>query len=135
VRTGIVGAAGGLIQDAVVTGHDGDEIGMLAWVAGPAAERLVGRRLDPTEPARDPVVRQTVRTAVERYNSANNQSSTRIARLLLLADPPSVDHNEITDKGYINQRAVLERRAADVARLHGATPTGEVAIFPHPITE
>ena len=44
----------------------------------------------------------------------------RIARVLLLPDAPSIDANEITDKGYINQRLALERRAADVARLFAA---------------
>jgi feruloyl-CoA synthase len=42
----------------------------------------------------------------------------RIARCLLLAEPPSIDANEITDKGYLNQRAVLTNRAALVQRLH-----------------
>ena len=39
-------------------------------------------------------------------------------RLLVLTEPPSIDANEITDKGYMNQRAVLERRAALVERLY-----------------
>ena len=51
-------------------------------------------------------------------------------RILLLVEPPSVDHNEITDKGYINQRAVLERRADDVGRLHSARSAEDGAIFP-----
>jgi feruloyl-CoA synthase len=38
----------------------------------------------------------------------------------VLATPPDIDAGEITDKGYINQRAVLNRRAAEVERLHGA---------------
>ena len=45
-------------------------------------------------------------------------SSTRPTRLLVLSEPPSIDANEITDKGYINQRAVLEKRAALVERLY-----------------
>ena len=48
-------------------------------------------------------------------------SSTHPTRLLVLSEPPSIDANEITDKGYINQRAVLERRAALIERLY-ATP-------------
>jgi feruloyl-CoA synthase len=42
------------------------------------------------------------------------------ARARLLAEPPSIDAGEITDKGYVNQRAVLARRAAEVERLYGA---------------
>ena len=46
---------------------------------------------------------------------------------LVLAEPPNLDAGEITDKGYINQRAVLTRRAAEVARLHARTP-GDVQV-------
>ena len=50
----------------------------------------------------------------------------RPARALVLAEPPSIDANEITDKGYINQRAVLERRAALVERLYAEPRPAEV---------
>ncbi len=46
-------------------------------------------------------------------------SSRQVGRLMLLSDPPQLDAGEITDKGYINQRACLTRRAADVAALYG----------------
>jgi feruloyl-CoA synthase len=49
--------------------------------------------------------------------------------VLLLTDAPSIDANEITDKGYINQRLALERRAADVGRLYAATPDEDVIVF------
>ena len=45
----------------------------------------------------------------------------RIERAMLMTEPPSIDGNELTDKGYINQRAALERRAALVERLYGET--------------
>ena len=47
-------------------------------------------------------------------------SSTRITRLMVMSEPPSIDANEITDKGYMNQRAVLERRAALVEKLYSS---------------
>ncbi|HUQ25878.1 MAG TPA: feruloyl-CoA synthase, partial [Burkholderiales bacterium] len=47
-------------------------------------------------------------------------SSTRVTRLLVLSEPPSIDANEITDKGYLNQRAVLERRKALVETLYAS---------------
>jgi feruloyl-CoA synthase len=53
-------------------------------------------------------------------------SSGRIERLLLLAEPPGLDAGEITDKGYINQRACMQCRAADVARLYAAEPDAAV---------
>jgi feruloyl-CoA synthase len=46
--------------------------------------------------------------------------STHPTRALIMTEPPSIDANEITDKGYMNQRAVLERRAALVARLYSS---------------
>ena len=55
--------------------------------------------------------------ALKRWNSQNTGQSTRIRRVLLLGDAPSIDANEITDKGYINQRAVLKHRKAELERL------------------
>jgi feruloyl-CoA synthase len=52
-------------------------------------------------------------------------------RALVMSEPPSIDVNEITDKGYINQRAVLERRAALVEQLHADFPTAEVILATH----
>jgi len=53
----------------------------------------------------------------------------RIKRVLLMAEPPSIDANEITDKGYINQRAVLERRNALVAKLYADPPPADVIVI------
>jgi feruloyl-CoA synthase len=57
---------------------------------------------------------------------AGSGSSTHPVRALVLSEPPSIDANEITDKGYINQRAVLERRAALVERLYARPADPEV---------
>jgi feruloyl-CoA synthase len=51
-------------------------------------------------------------------HSTGSGSSTRLARALVLAEPPSIDQGEITDKGSINQRAVLTHRDADVVRMY-----------------
>jgi feruloyl-CoA synthase len=67
-----------------------------------------------------------VRRALAQWNIAHPNSSERIARVLLLSDTPSIDANEITDKGYINQRLALEHRAADVARLYATPPDADV---------
>ena len=53
----------------------------------------------------------------------------RVARCLILTDPPSIDANEITDKGYLNQRAVLTKRAALVERLHAEPVPSEVIVI------
>ena len=66
----------------------------------------------------EPAVRRALIDGLARHNARAQGSSMRIARCLLLTEPPSIDANEITDKGYLNQRAVLTRRAALVERLH-----------------
>ncbi len=48
---------------------------------------------------------------------------------MLMAEPPSIDGNELTDKGYINQRAGLERRAAQVAQLYAEHPGEDVMVL------
>jgi feruloyl-CoA synthase len=69
-----------------------------------------------------------VRAALARWNAEHSGSSERIVRVLLLPDMPSIDANEITDKGYINQRLALERRRSDVERLFAAAPDDEVIV-------
>jgi len=70
-----------------------------------------------------------VAKALARFNVHASGSSSRVSRALFLADPPSQDANEITDKGYLNQHAVLERRADWVARLYAA-PADPAVILP-----
>ena len=67
-----------------------------------------------------------VRSGLERYNAEHPGSSTRIRRVILLAEPPDIDANEITDKGYVNQQAALERRKASVERLYAEPPETDV---------
>jgi feruloyl-CoA synthase len=71
-----------------------------------------------------------VAEGLARHNARNPGSSTRITRVLLMTEPPAIDANEITDKGYINQRAVLARRAALVERLYAADPGADVVLVP-----
>jgi feruloyl-CoA synthase len=93
-------------------------------------QKLIGHGAPTALPdlARHPVIHEHVRASLVRWNAAHPGSSERIARVLLLSDAPSIDANEITDKGYINQRLALERRAADVARLHAAAPDADVIV-------
>jgi feruloyl-CoA synthase len=104
LRIAVVGACAPLVQDAVLTGHDRDDIGLLVF---PSAE---GQR--------HPDLAAELRARLAAFNAGRPGTSNRIARLLVLSEPPSIDAGEITDKGYINQRAVLDRRAALVEALH-----------------
>jgi feruloyl-CoA synthase len=100
----------------------------MAWVDRAGAERLFGLSGDPGEIVADERVRRFVADAVARHNGEQTGTGRRVARILLLAEPPAIDANEITDKGYINQRAVLERRAADVERLYAEPPDAAVIL-------
>ncbi|NMG42446.1 AMP-binding protein [Aromatoleum toluvorans] len=112
-------------QDIVVTGHDRDEIGFLVF---PNVSEC--RSLCPGLPADAPVeqvlanpaVLARVRLGMSALAQGGGGSSTIPARAMLMAEPPSVEAGEITDKGYINQRAVLARRMDLVAALYAEMP-------------
>jgi feruloyl-CoA synthase len=133
VRTAALAAVDGILQDAVVTGHDRDYLGLLAWVNAAAARRILPASVDAGDPAAvagcDAVV-EAVRRGLASYNTQPGGASARIARVLLLTELPSLDAGEITDKGYINQRAVLDRRTADVQRLYELRPAPGVIEIP-----
>src|SRR5262249_29441305 len=75
-----------------------------------------------------PAVRAALAAALARHNAGAGGSSQRIARALLMDQPPSIDRGEITDKGYLNQRAVLTHRAALVERLHAEAADAAVVL-------
>ncbi|HJL14735.1 MAG TPA: feruloyl-CoA synthase [Sandaracinaceae bacterium LLY-WYZ-13_1] len=124
LRVALIAAVAPVAQDAVLTGHDRDEVGALFFPSLPACRRLAD--LPDDAPAADVVVHPAVRARVAEGLTAQNAtaegSSRRVTRALVLEEPPSIDAGEITDKGYVNQRAVLERRAALVERLHADAP-------------
>jgi feruloyl-CoA synthase len=63
---------------------------------------------------------------IKGFNATAGGSSRRIARLIILTEPPSIDSGEITDKGYVNQRATIERRADLVQGLFTTPPAAGV---------
>jgi feruloyl-CoA synthase len=75
-------------------------------------------------------VRKALIDGLARHNAVAQGSSMRIARCVLLTEPPSIDANEITDKGYLNQRAVLTKRAALVERLYAEPAATDVIVIP-----
>jgi feruloyl-CoA synthase len=128
LRVGVLAAASPALQDAIVAGENREAIGLLAWLNAAGCCKLAGCEAPLPELARHPRVREHVRCAIARWNAAHSGSSRRIARFLLLPDTPSIDGNEITDKGYINQRLALARSKAEVERLFAATPDADVLI-------
>jgi len=121
LRTAAIAAASPVLQDAVVCGQDRDYIGLLGFPNIAACRRLAdddGAKLTMTELLAHPAVIGPLRDGLSRLNAESRGSSMRIKRALLMTEPPSVDGHEFTDKGYINQRATLERRKALVERLY-----------------
>jgi feruloyl-CoA synthase len=114
------------LQDVVITGHDRDDVGMLVFL-WPAAREL-SDALAADAPmaaiAHDAAVRAWLQALMRRLADGARGSSQRIVRAMLQTDLPSAADGELTDKGSINQRAVLQRRAALVSALYagGADP-------------
>lgn len=80
----------------------------------------------PAEIIAAPAVRAKFQALLDDFAEGAGGSSRRIARLLLLAMPPSAETGELTEKGGINQKTVLAKRAAEVSRLLSITPPAEV---------
>ncbi len=131
LRIGVLAACSPVLQDAIVAGADREFVALLCWLSAAGCQKLIGEGAPTTLPdlAKHPAVREHVRRSVANWNAAHPGSSERVARVLLLPDAPSIDANEITDKGYINQRLALERRAADIERLFAAAPGADVLVI------
>jgi feruloyl-CoA synthase len=109
LRLKVVAALAPLAQDVVITGHDRHEIGALVFL-NEAARSLPAEEL-----------RQRVQAGLRALKAEGGGSSQVPACALVLPDAPSMAAGEITDKGYLNQRLTLQRRAAEVQVLY-ATP-------------
>jgi feruloyl-CoA synthase len=105
VRSRALKALAGLVFDVVVVGADREDVGLFAFPA-------------PSTNADAPDYRERLRAAMERMNEGIEASSQRVARALVLREPPSLDRGEITDKGSLNMRAILDRRGALVDKLY-----------------
>jgi len=114
-------------QDIVVTGHDRDEIGFLVFPNLPECRKFACLPHD--APVEDVLTHPAIVRRVREGMSVLAQSggsSTYPARVMLMAEPPSAEVGEITDKGYINQRIVRSRRADLVQWLHADIPDKNV---------
>ncbi len=96
------------VRDVVIAGHDRDEVTALIFADGGNADRALFQRL--------------LRTFAEQSSG----SSTRIERAILLDEAPSLDAGELTEKGTVNQKVALRRRAAVVERLYSRPFAAEV---------
>ncbi len=119
LRAKIIAAGAPYVQDAVLTGINGKQVGALIFPTQ-AVRALAGKDADaPMQQVLEcePVQQHFQRVLDDLANAATG-SANRIARMHLIAQPPALDLGEVTDKGSINQRAVLKHRAALVEALH-----------------
>lgn len=130
LRVDCVGALSPLVSDVVVAGADRDGVGLLAWLHVPVCcERFGMPGATAAQLAALPQLQQALRDALQAHNTSHPGSSTAIRRLLVLPEPPSMDIGEVNDKGYVNQRLVLQRRHAEVERLFARQPDEAVIVL------
>jgi len=127
LRVEAINAAAPLLSDVVVAGADRAYVALLAWPNMTAVQQRFGD-MEMHQAQRHAGLRQALVDAMREHNERHTGSSMRVARLMLLAEPPSMDAGEITDKGYVNQRAVLARRADQVEQLYAPNPSDEVIV-------
>lgn len=106
LRLSLLSRLAPLVHDCVITGEHRDEIGLLLFL---------NHGTDNIDPHR------ALAAALSAHNRAHPAATTHVGRALIMAEPPSIDAGEITDKGYINQRAVLTARDGEVQRLYDDT--------------
>jgi feruloyl-CoA synthase len=122
LRVDVVNALAPLLRDCLIAGENRDEVTVLAWPALSDCAAVAGLPADASaaEIVASDRLRSELAERLRRYNAAAEGSARRVSRMLLLETPPAGD--EIAEKGYVNQRAALAHRAADVARLYAKAP-------------
>ncbi|BDE07448.1 feruloyl-CoA synthase [Vulcanimicrobium alpinum] len=109
VRIALLGALAGLVDDVVVAGENRDAIAALLFARAPRHDAIA--------------------RALEAYNASAGGSSCCVGRAVTVAEPLSPADGELTDKGSVNQRRVLERRAATVEHAYADPPADDVLVF------
>lgn len=128
LRAAFIAACAPLVRDVVIAGLDRDNVSALA-ILDPDGCKLLNDQLaldDLAAMAADPVIRAAFRERFALLLTKATGSSNRITRAVLLAEPLSIDKGEVTDKGSVNQRAVLEHRASLIADLYKDPPPAHV---------
>jgi feruloyl-CoA synthase len=129
LRARLLAHLGDLAHDVVIAGHDREFVSALVFPnlanCGELARRPAGS-CDPLDLLQHPCVIERFEERFASFAAANVGSSTAVVRALLLEEPPAIDAQETTEKGSVNQKAVLSRRSALVEQLYGAAGTGIV---------
>lgn len=128
LRARFVGTCAPLVRDVVIAGINRDELAALVILDLDGC-RVINPDLpagDLAAAANDPIIRDAFRERLGRFMAGATGSSTRIAKAVLLDTPLSIDRGEVTDKGSVNQRAVLEHRATLIDDVYGNPDVAKV---------
>ena len=135
LRAKITMAGDPCVLDAVITGLNRDEVGAMIFPRPDECRKLSGLAESTPLPQvlHHPAVRGFFQALADRLWRESTGSAGRVARLHVLAEPPAIDQGEITDKGSINQRAVLSHRAALVEAMYQGGQADPFLILPDPV--
>jgi feruloyl-CoA synthase len=128
LRARFIAACAPLVRDVVIAGINRDEVSGLVILDLDGC-RLINPTLPPADvaiAAADPAIRDAFRERFAKFTTLSTGSSTRITRAVFIDTPLSIDLGEVTDKGSINQRAVLNARAALIDACYSSTPPEHV---------
>ena len=126
LRAAVIAAGAPEVQDVVIAGHDRDDVAALIVPFEPACRALcpeIDARAPLGQVLQAPAVRARFEALLAGLARASTGSANRVARALLLSVPPSLDAGEATDKGSLNQRAILKHRADLVEELYREPPS------------
>jgi feruloyl-CoA synthase len=126
LRAATTAATYGILQDVVIAGENRHSCAVLGWL-NPVMARKHAKNADSNLNC-DPGVIAFLQQCLRVYN-AGVGSSERICAFTLLEEPPSLAAGEITDKAYINQRAVLVNRATQMELIYSSEPCGSVIVI------
>jgi feruloyl-CoA synthase len=128
LRARLIAACAPLVRDVVIAGINRDEVSALVILDLDGC-RVVNPALaahDLAAAASDALIRDAFRERLTKFLAASTGSSNRITRAILIDSPLSIDRGEVTDKGSINQRAVLDHRSRLIEELYSPTPAAHV---------
>jgi feruloyl-CoA synthase len=131
LRAAFIAHCAPLVRDVVLAGPDRDDVAALIIPDLDGCRKLAaGLAPDAAAAAvlADSRVREKFAHLLAALSDPSRGTSARIRRAILLAEPPSLDVGEVTDKGSINQRAVLTHRAALVEALYADPPPAHVIV-------
>ncbi len=125
-RETVLAALSPLITELVLCEENRPYLGILAWPSSEGVRRELG--LDLPEAIASGRLSQAMRERLVAHNAAHPVASMRIARAVVLTTPPDPNAHEVSDKGSINRRGVIDNRSADVARLYADPPDAGVIV-------